>query len=321
MRKASPVLVVVNPSACGSKAEAVFSSIRPRLEEALGELIVAMSRQPADLPHHIQAGAAAGADRLIAVGGDGTNHAVVNALFQLPEASRDRLAFGSLPVGTGSDWARALGVPLEAAAAVEWLARAHPVACDVGMAEYSSPQEEERWVRRFFLNIASTGVSGEVDRRVNRARRRSSATFLRATIATLLKYRPQQVTVDCDDQRFYEGPCYLLAVANGRFFGRGMWVAPHALINDGLFDVILVEGMPRRRILFALKTVYSGTHLNRSDVHSIRACSVQVVSEEGPLSLDFEGEEAVGQSIRFQVLPAALRVLIHPASRSILKSP
>ncbi len=316
---ASPILIVVNPSACGGKAEAVFSSLRQRLEAALGELIVVVSRQPADLPSHIEAGIAAGADRLIAVGGDGTNHAVVNALFGLPEASRSRLAFGNLPVGTGSDWARALGMPLEAEAALEWLVRAHPVACDVGMVEYSDPQKEERRLGRFFLNIASAGVSGEVDRRVNRARRRSSATFLRATIATLLRYRPQSVIVDCDEHRFYEGPCYLLAVANGRFFGRGMWVAPHAFVNDGLFDIILVEGMPRHRILFALKTIYSGTHLERSDVHSMRASRVQVISEEGPLSLDFDGEEASGQSIRFQVLPGALRVLIHPSSHSTLK--
>ncbi len=311
-------LVIVNPAACGGKAEAVFSTLKSQLERALGELTVFVSHRREELPARIEAGIASGLTRLLAVGGDGTNHAVVNALFSLPETKRNQVSFGSLPVGTGSDWARALGMPLEAEASIDWLARAHPVACDVGVVEYVHPSEE-RMQHRFFLNIASAGVSGEVDRRVNRAKRRTSATFLRATIATLFQYKPQRVTVDCDGQRFFEGPSYLLTVANGRYFGRGMWVAPYALIDDGFFDVILVEGMPRRRVLLALKTIYTGAHLKRKDVHSIRASSIRLVSEEGPLSLDLDGEESSGQSIEFRILPQALKVLIHPACRSILK--
>jgi diacylglycerol kinase (ATP) len=315
----SPILIIVNPNAAGGKAERLFESIKDRLREALGELIVAVSRRPEDLAGHIDAAAAAGAERLIAVGGDGTNHAVVNALLNRPDAAAVPLAFGSLPVGTGSDWARALGVPADLEVAVDWLARAQPTACDLGKVEYSDPRQEGRRASRIFLNIASAGVSGEVDARVNRARRRTAATFLRATVATLLKYRPQPVVVDCDGDRFYEGSSYLLAVANGRFFGRGMWIAPHALINDRLFDVVLVEGMPRLRILLALQTVFSGRHLDRKDVHSTRAGSVQVHSEKGPLSLDLDGEEACGQDVQFTVLPQALRILLHPAADKTLK--
>lgn len=312
-------LIIVNPNAAGGKAEGIFDCVKDRLREALGELIVVVSRRPEDLAGHIEAAAAAGAERLIAVGGDGTNHAVVNALLNRSNAAAAPLAFGSFPVGTGSDWARALGVPADLEAAADWLARAQPTACDVGKVEYSDPRQAGRRTGRFFLNIASAGVSGEVDARVNRARRRTSATFLRATIATLLKYRPQPVVVDCDGERFYEGSSYLLAVANGRYFGRGMWIAPNALINDGLFDVVLVEGMPRLRILLALQTVFSGRHLDRKDVHSIRAGSVQVHSEDGPLSLDLDGEEACGQDVQFTVLPQALKILLHSAADKTLK--
>ncbi len=314
-----PNLVIVNPSAAGGKAEAIFESVKGRLKEALGELIVAVSRRPEDLAGHINAAAEAGAERLIAVGGDGTNHAVVNALVNRSRKTPVSMAFGSLPVGTGSDWARALGVPADLDVAVGWLARAHPTACDLGRVEYSDPTQGSSRVSRVFLNIASAGVSGEVDARVNRARRRTSATFLRATVATLLKYRPQPVVVDCDGVRFYEGSSYLLAVANGRCFGRGMWVAPHALINDGLLDVVLVEGMPRHRILLALQTVFSGRHLDRKDVHCTRAGSVKVHSEDGPLSLDLDGEEACGQDVEFTALPGALTILLHPAADKILK--
>lgn len=313
-------LIIVNPRAWGMRARGLFAIVRDRLERALGELMVVVSHQPEDLSPQIETAIASGVERLIAVGGDGTNNSVVNALFSLPDQTRGRVAFGSVPMGTGSDWARSLGIPLDPVAAVDWLARAHPVACDLGLASYFDPGESNDPSRRFFLNIASAGVSGEVVRRVNRARRRTSTTFLLATISSLLRYKPRRVVVDANGERFYEGRCYLLAVANGQYFGRGMWVAPHALINDGLFDIVVVEGMPRRRILLALKTVYSGTHLHRHDVHSIRASNVRLFSEEGPLGLEFDGEEATGQSVEFKLIPRSLNVLIHPAVRHILKA-
>jgi diacylglycerol kinase family enzyme len=202
---------------------------------------------------------------------------------------------------------------------VDWLKGAQPVRCDLGKIEYRDMKNDGLSARRFFLNISSAGVSGEIVARVNRLRRRARSTFLRATIAALLKYRPQRMAVECDGEKFYEGPSYLLVVANGRFFGRGMWVAPEALINDGLFDVVLVEGMPRLRILLALRTVFSGRHLRRKDVHHRRAASVRVHSEDGPLCLEFDGEEAQGQDLLFTVSPGALRVMMPPASAELLK--
>jgi len=293
---------------------AVFKSIEGRVADVFGEFTAAVTEKPEELAGHLDAAAAAGVERLIAVGGDGTNHYVVNALAERPGPA---LIFGCLPVGTGSDWARALGMPSNPAAALDWLAGAQPLACDLGKVEYLDMRRGARPAKRFFLNIASAGVSGEVDARVNRAQRRTAATFLMATIATLLKYKPPWITVECDGNKLYEGRSYLLAVANGQFFGRGMWVAPKALINDGLFDVVLVEGMPRRRILLALQTVFSGKHLRRKDVHTTRAALVRVRSEDGPLGLDFDGEEAQGQDLRFTVLPEALKILVHPSARSI----
>jgi diacylglycerol kinase family enzyme len=239
---------------------------------------------------------------------------VLNAL---AERSDLKVAFGSIPLGTGHDWSRSLGVPEDPHEAVDWLAHARPVPCDLGKVEYLNMQTGGKPSRRIFLNIASAGVSGEVDHRVNRARRRSSLTFLRATIATLMKYRPQRISILCDDKEFYSGSCYLVVVANGQYFGRGMWIAPKALINDGMFDVVAVEGMSRLRILLAFKSVYSGTHLEREDVKHTRAASVLVCSEDGPLKLDFDGEEALGQELRFTVMPEAVNVLLDPSTTAV----
>jgi YegS/Rv2252/BmrU family lipid kinase len=307
-------LIIVNPHAAGGRAERIFRRIESRLVKDFGRFVVAVTERPEDVASRLDAAAQARISRLIAVGGDGTNHVVLNALAQRPEL---KMAFGSIPVGTGRDWSRALGVPPTPAEAVDWLARARPFPCDLGKAEYLDAKNDGRPSARVFLNIASAGVSGEVDARVNRARRRSSLTFLRATLATLVQYKPQRITVLCDGKEFYSGRSYLLAVANGRCFGRGMWIAPHALIDDGLFDVVLVEGMSRPRILLALRTVFSGKHIERGDVRSARAASVEVHSEDGPLSLDFDGEEGLGQSLRFTLLPAAVNMLLDPSTAAV----
>jgi diacylglycerol kinase (ATP) len=311
-------LIIVNANACGGKAVAVYRTVENLMKEFFGDLTVFVSEKPEEVVPDLEAAAAAGVNLVIAVGGDGTNHSVVNALAKRPGLS---VSFGSLPVGTGTDWARALGIPSSPGAAVEWLMRAQPVLCDLGKVEYQDAQNGGRPAARFFLNIASAGVSGEIVSRVNRLRRRTSLTFLRTTIGVLFKYRPQRITVECDGREFYEGPSYLLAVANGRYFGRGMWVAPNALIDDGLFDVVVVEGMPRHRILLALRTVFSGRHLARKDVHHKRAASVRVHSKDGPLSLEFDGEEAQGQDLVYTVSPGALRVLMQPSSAKILQTP
>jgi len=271
--------------------------------------MVAVTQKPDEVAVHLDAAAKANIDRLVVIGGDGTNHVVLNALAKRPEL---QVTFGSIPVGTGHDFSRLLGVPSDPENAVDWLAKAKPKPCDLGRIEYLDMKSGGKPSKRIFHNIASAGVSGEVDSRVNRARHRTSLTFLRATISTLLKYRPQRISVICDGKEFYSGASYLLAVANGQFFGRGMWIAPNALIDDGLFDVVLVEGMPRWRILLALGTVFSGKHIKRSDVHCTRAASVEVHSEDKPLGLDLDGEESLGQDLRFTVLPAAVNVLRAP---------
>jgi YegS/Rv2252/BmrU family lipid kinase len=307
-------LIVINPNSANGSAQRIFKKIEGRLFDAFGELLIAVTRRPQDLDEHLNAAAKADISRLITLGGDGTNHFVLNALV---ERSDLKVAFGSIPLGTGHDWSRSLGMPEDPLEAVDWLAHAHPVPCDLGKVEYLNMQTGGKPSARVFLNIASAGVSGEVDHRVNRAHRRSSLTFLRATIATLLKYRPQRVSVLCDGKPFYSGSCYLVAVANGQYFGRGMWIAPKALINDGMFDVITVEGMSRLRILLAFKAVYRGTHLERKDVRHTRAASVLVRSEDGPLKLDFDGEEELGQELHFAVMPGAVNVLLNPSAAAI----
>src|SRR5258708_31108622 len=174
------------------------------------------------------------------------------------------MTFGQLRIGTGQDWARAMGIPFDREQAVRWLASAHPAPLDVG--QLTTPDSSEN-VERYFLNIASAGISGMIMERINRIRDRRPWTFHRKVIEALAVYTPRQLAIKLDGKAWYDGTAYLGAIANSSAVGHGMNTAPDASYNDGLFDVVLIEGMPRLESILMLHTLYSGAHLNRRDVH------------------------------------------------------
>jgi diacylglycerol kinase (ATP) len=302
-------LVIVNPRASAGKAVRHYRELAPELGKAFGECEVVLTQTIEEVHRAVERVAMGGPWRVLAVGGDGTNHVVINALAQHLDAD---VVFGSLPVGTGQDWARTLTIPGDPAESARWLAEADPIRCDLGRLSYSEGGKPRE---RFFLNVASTGISSDIVMRVNAALLKGPWTFLLSTISTLLWYRPMPMRIVTDGQEVYEGDSYILAVATGRYFGHGMMVAPDAAIDDGLFDIIVVEGMSRIQALGALPTIFTGEHIKRPDVHVWRGRRVELhLPPEAPSTIDLEmdGEEACGQNLVFEALPGALRLLAHP---------
>src|SRR5689334_22925405 len=127
-------LIILNPHAGSGRAGRLWHNLEPLLRQELGDIVVGVTQRPDEIPSHLENAKAAGVTCVIAIGGDGTNHMVVNELVELRRRYPDEapIAFGSLPIGTGQHWARALGVPLEPEAAVHWLRDARPVPLDIG---------------------------------------------------------------------------------------------------------------------------------------------------------------------------------------------
>jgi len=297
-------LIILNPHAGSGRAGRVWTELEPLLWETLGELVVAITQHPEEVALHLDKAYASGLTRVISIGGDGTNHALVNALADLNERNPNgkQMVYGSLPIGSGRDWARSKGIPFDIRQAARWIAEAKPQPTDIGLLTFDGQREH-------FLNIASAGLSGEVDRRVNRMTKRRPWTFLQATIASILQHEPQPMQVSLDGQPWYSGTAYLVAVANGTTFGHGMKIAPHAQTNDGLFDVVLVKGAARTVILSALYRVYNGSHLTHPAVRFGKAKDVRIHGEHGAVSLDLDGEYATGRDLTFKVQPGLLHIL------------
>lgn len=301
----APTLIILNPHAGSGRAGRVWKELEPLLWQELGELLLAVTERAADVAEHLDKAYAVGVRRVISIGGDGTNHTLVNALAaqnaRLPEAGR--MVYGSLPVGTGQDWARGSGIPTrDPREAARWIAQAKPQALDLGLLHLDGSQE-------YFLNIASAGLGGDVSQRVNRVQRRRPWTFLKSTVEGILHYRPQHLIVHLDGAPWFDDKAFIVAIANGTTFGHGMRIAPNARPDDGLFDVLVVRAVPRLEVLRTLRRVYDGSHLSHPAVHYARAATVEIESPE-PFGLELDGESAHGQQARFSVAAGALQALL-----------
>jgi diacylglycerol kinase (ATP) len=294
------LVVVVNPYAGSHRGERVWQSLQvidPRLREAR----VVMSPDPAHARGQLAGMLDEGLDRVLVVGGDGTLHLVANAILEL--GLGEEVAIGVVPTGTGSDLARSLGVPGRPAAALRFALAAEPQPMDVLRVATDDGRGE------YVLNVASAGISGLVDEAVNRIQRRGALAYLGASLGAVWRYRPVRCRVAVDGAEWYDGAVLLLAVANGSTFGNGMRIAPGAVVDDGLADVILVRPVPRWQLLVRLPQIYLGTHVRAGFVQVGRGREVRVEPQAPLPPFDLDGEAVESAAATITVVPGALQLL------------
>lgn len=297
------VYVVLNPTAGRGQVARRWPQLAARLRAMGIDFHQCVTCGPGDGAVCGRAAVADGADLVIVVGGDGTVNEVVNGC-RAAGAALPRLAL--LPVGTGADFARGLGLRDEATALAAL--RGAPRAVDLGLARYTGADGTPR--ERYFLNVADCGLGPATSARARRGPRGlGPLAYLYGALGSIVTDRPVTIRVVVDDIVVYDGPSSLVAVANGRYFGGGMRVAPDADPADGLFDV-LVLAATSRRVLVAdlLPRVYRGTHLDHPAVHVRRGHRVAVTAT-APFPLEVDGEAAGSAPVTFALLPGALPLL------------
>jgi YegS/Rv2252/BmrU family lipid kinase len=306
--------VIVNPKSQGGRLGKRWAELSDTIGRAF-PFDEAMTRGAGDATRLAREALANGAERIVAIGGDGTINEVVNGFFDAdgkpiaPDAS-----FALIPFGTGGDFRRTFRLPLEIADAAAVIAANHRRKIDVGRLSFVATTGER--AHRMFANIASFGVSGVVDRMVNESGKRfGRLSFLYATARATWSYKNQRVQLIFDGADRIEATINTVAVANGRFFGGGMKVAPEATPDDGLFDVIAMGDFGFGDVLKSGRRLYKGTHLSMDKVTSRRA---KVVEAEGidpaaVIELDVDGETPGRLPARFEIVPGALWMVVPEA--------
>lgn len=309
-------LLVVNPSAQNGQLGRRWPDLGAVLRRELGSFEEAITKRPGDATRLTREGLEAGVDTVVAVGGDGTTNEVVNGFFDGDRPRAPQAALAILPFGTGGDFRRTVGVPRDVKEAARILGERRTRAIDVGHLELT--RREGGVESRIFINIASFGVSGLVDEYVNRTSKRMGGklSFMLATARAGLAYSNQRVRIvfDDDEASAVDLTAYVVAVANGRFFGGGMQIAPEAELDDARFDVVAMGDLGLWELVRHGRKIYNGTHLQLDKVSQRRARVVRAEPiGKDPVRMDVDGETPGILPATFRVLPGALRLVVPEA--------
>ena len=302
-----PPLLIANPSA-GDGREPVLARLITSLRARGVEPDVVATAAPGHAARLARQAALDGRRLIVAIGGDGTVHEVVNGV--LEPASGEPVGAGTVVgvvgSGSGSDLMRTFGLDRPPELLADHLLTEHVQPIDVGRAQVRGPDGASRC--ELFVNVAEAGYGGTVTALANRmprwvGRRRYEA----AIVASVLGFRRVATSVTLDSGTQIGRVCNVL-VANGQFFGGGLHVAPRALPSDGRLDVQMWGGRPVD-VIRAQPQLRRGRHLERDDVQGWRSRSVTVESAR-PLVVEADGEVLGTTPATFEVLPRALELKV-----------
>jgi YegS/Rv2252/BmrU family lipid kinase len=302
-------VIVVNPQSQSGQLGRRWPDLSGRIRREIGSFEEVHTSGPGDATRLARRALEDGADRVVAIGGDGTINEVANGFFDGDRPVNPDAALGILPFGTGGDFRKTIRMPRDIGRAARVLARGGTRRIDVGLLEYT--RRDGAPASRVFVNIASFGISGVVDRYVNASSKRlgGRVSFLVATARATVNYRNQRVRMvfDDDDASAVDLTVNTVAVANGRYFGGGMFIAPDAELDDGLFDVVALGDFTIKEMLLNSRRIYDGSHLSIDKVSFRRARKVRAEPLDGErVELDVDGETPGILPATFRILPRAL---------------
>jgi diacylglycerol kinase (ATP) len=302
-------LAVVNPNSSNGSTGKQWPRIREEIAKHVEkfEYVFTEHRGHAtDLARH---GIKEGYEMIIAVGGDGTNNEVINGFFENDSPVNPEAVFSHITRGTGGDLRKTTGVPKKLVGAAAVLAGDATRRIDCGRMTLLDHSGTE--VVRYFLNIASFGIGGKIDDKVNKTTKAFGgfASFAWSSITSIFTYENQVIHLKIDGEDLGKQRLFNTVIANGRFFGGGMMVAPDASMDDGLFDIIVLGDLNRFEVLTQMIKIYNGGHVGHPKVKYVNGKVLEATSDETVL-LDVDGEQPGSLPATFTIVPGAVRLKV-----------
>lgn len=286
-------LFIVNPVAGRGEAYKKWSVIKKEAEEELLDYDVVFTSEPGEGVFLAKAGVAKGFQVLVAVGGDGTINEVIRGIIEAGNSHQVKL--GVIAAGTGNDLIRTLGIPADVKKAVQVLKNAREEKIDLGKINGD-----------YFINTVGIGFDGAVAYEINTNVKwlKGTLAYLYGVLKTLIKYRSPKMLIKIDEQ-IYEGRYFLVAIANGKYYGGGMMIAPDANVTDGLLDIVVIKDLPKLEVLKVFPKIFSGKHIQHSKAEVYRGKKIYLESSERVLIQadgELKGILPMGFSLEQQIL-------------------
>jgi len=293
-------VVIVNPSSAGGSTGDTWPQIASDLRSHYGSFRAVFTAHRGDAATLASEAARKGAKLIIACGGDGTISEVANGIL----SSGKDAELGILPSGTGGDFRRTLDIPSRTRDAARVLRTGRSMRIDVGRVSYTDQNGAD--ATSYFVGVASCGMSTRVIERV----KADEVSFASALLKTAMRNEPVRLVVQLDDSHERHLVVSNLCIANARYFGGGMKIAPDAKLTDGKLDVISIGDLSAIKIFTSAPRVYTGSHLSMPEVsHALaRKITVRAADRATEVALEVDGELPGKLPATFQIIPEALRV-------------
>jgi YegS/Rv2252/BmrU family lipid kinase len=268
----------------------------------------------------------AGYRRFIAVGGDGTVHDVLNGIAAYLDWAGDAgkdLSFsdftlGVIPVGSGNDWIRSIGVPkdVEVAAALFEKAKTRPQdVVKVTALDYDKLPECHEIAQSYMVNIGGVGIDARVAGRVNSLKergKRGKILYVTSLIHAIMNRSASMAKVYCDDKLIYDGEYYSMAFGVGKYSGGGMRQTPEAVMDDGLLDITIIPVLPIGRIIVAVPKLFTGNLLQVPELLATKGKTMTVIpyNTECAEPVEVDGEILGKAPVRFEVMASQINIVV-----------
>lgn len=246
---------------------------------------------------------------IIAVGGDGTLHEVVNGLFIQQETDPKDILLGVVAVGTGNDWMRMFGVPSRYQDAVRAIREQYSFLQDVGVISYEESQYRQS---RYMANVAGAGFDAAVNRRfthLQKKGRRGRWLYAWSMVQAFFRYKSTGVKVWIDDRLVYNNLLFSVAIGICKYNGGGMQQLPDAVADDGMFDVSLIRPIHFWHVLFRFRYLFNGGIYRIRHVLQERGSRVRIESSP-EVSVEVDGELLGESPLEFSILHRAIRIVV-----------
>ncbi|MBI3892121.1 MAG: diacylglycerol kinase family lipid kinase [Candidatus Wallbacteria bacterium] len=302
--------VVVNPRSAGGTTGGMWPRIEQCLKASLGEFGHAFTDRQGGGTELAAKALADGYEMVVAVGGDGTLNEVVNGFFDANGKPVSAGAVvGTIARGTGKDFIRTAQIPRDLEGAASALAGTNTRSWDVGRVTIA--RKDGPPAMQYFVNESDFGIGAEIARRVNASSKRLGGflSFLWATIEALFVYRSKRVRLSADGVDLGERLIKSVVVAVGQYGGGGMMLAPPAVPDDGMLDLVIMPDMGPLQAINNIVRLYDGSLLSHPQIEH-RRCRVVEAEADEEVRLGVDGESTHCLPVRFDILPRAIRVKV-----------
>jgi YegS/Rv2252/BmrU family lipid kinase len=244
---------------------------------------------------------------LLGIGGDGTNHEIIQGVFAQKVVSPQEVTYALLPFGTGNDWARQYGIPHHPQVRLERLLRLETVWQDVGYVRFMRDGHSDT---RYFVNVAGMAYDGFIGKKLMEKPVRNKIQYLLAVAQYLLAYQLTKARIEYDG-KIAEDYFYTINIGLCRFSGGGMQLVPQAIPDDGLFALTFARKISKLAVMLQTPRFYNGTLLKHRKIEGCQAKSIKVTHVGNtPTLLEADGEFLGETPVSFELLERALRVAL-----------